>query len=178
MKQTGLLVLLLIMCGAAVGCGPKREVNILSMGDIAQVGPAQARVAAALERHVAASGRPYDGLFTAGDNFYMRLTGVDDAKWRTLFEEMYNPAVLNFPFYVALGNHDYDKIEGGEFSFKWQSEMTYATANPQSRWKLPAKWYRVELPAAGGKPLVSVLVLDSYKTAMGETAWAAQMGWL
>jgi hypothetical protein len=173
MKRTGLL--LLMMFFAAAGCGPKPEVNILSMGDIAQVGPGQARVAAALENHVAASPRSYDALFTAGDNFYMKLTGVDDPKWRTLFEELYDPAVLNFPFYVALGNHDYDKLEGG--GFKWQIEMAYSRENPQSRWKLPAKWYRVELPA-GDKPLVTVLVLDSYKTALGEAAWAEQMAWL
>jgi 3',5'-cyclic AMP phosphodiesterase CpdA len=181
MKQTGLLLLLLlIMSGTAGGCGPKSkpEVNILSMGDIAQVGPGQARVAAALERHVRASPRSYDALFTAGDNFYMKLTGVDDPKWGTLFEEMYDAAVLNFPFYVALGNHDYDKIEGGDFSFKWQIEMAYAQANPQSRWKLPVKWYRVELPAGDDEPLVSVLVLDSYKTALGDAVWAEQMAWL
>jgi hypothetical protein len=147
------------------------------MGDIAQVGPGQARVAAALEKHVVASPRKYDGLFTAGDNFYMKLTGVDDPKWQTLFEDLYHPAVLNFPFYVALGNHDYDKLEGG--GFKWQIEMAYAQVNPQSRWKLPAKWYRVELPArAGEEPLVTVLVLDSYKTALGEVEWAKQIAWL
>jgi tartrate-resistant acid phosphatase type 5 len=179
MKRTIWVVLFVITLGAAGGCGPKREVNILSMGDIAQVGPGQARVAAALERHVRASGKTYDGLFTAGDNFYMKLTGVDDPKWRTLFEEMYNPAVLSFPFYVALGNHDYDKIEGGEFSFKWQIEMAYARENPQSRWKLPNKWYRVDLPAGDGEePLVTVLVFDSYKTALGEAAWAEQLAWM
>ena len=182
MKRTGLL-LSVVMLVAAAGCGSKAagEVNILSMGDIAQVGPGQARVATALERHVRASGKSYDGLFTAGDNFYMRLSGVDDPKWRTLFEEMYNPAVLNFPFYVALGNHDYDKIEGGgEFSFKWQIEMAYAKTNPQSRWKLPAKWYRVDLPAGDeeDEPLVTVLVFDSYKTALGEAAWAEQLEWM
>lgn len=154
---------------------PPREVNLLSMGDIAQVGPGQARVAAALERYVAASPRKYDAMLTAGDNFYMRLTGVDDPKWRTLFEEMYNPAVLDFPFYAALGNHDYDKLEGG--GFKWQIEMEYARQNPQSRWKLPAKWYRLDFPSAE-RPLVTVLVLDSYKTALGEAAWAEQMAWL
>ena len=174
MKQASLL--LMIMFLTAAGCGPKPEVSILSMGDIAQVGPGQARVAAALERHVTASPRTYDALFTAGDNFYMKLTGVDDPKWQTLFEDLYNPAVLNFPFYVALGNHDYDKLEGG--GFKWQIEMAYSKANPQSRWKLPAKWYRVELPAGAEEPLVTVLVFDSYKTALGETAWAEQLAWL
>jgi len=179
MKRTIGLFLLLIMSGAAVGCGgPKREVNILSMGDIAQVGPGQARVAAAMEKHVRASGRSYDALFTAGDNFYMKLSGVDDPTWRTLFEEMYNPAVLNFPFYVALGNHDYEKLDDGRL--KWEIEMAYARANPTSRWKLPAKWYRVDLPAGadGGEPLVTVLVFDSYKTALGEAAWAEQLAWL
>jgi tartrate-resistant acid phosphatase type 5 len=83
--------------------------------------------------------------------------------------------VLNFPFYAALGNHDYDKLEGG--GFKWQIEMEYARANPQSRWKLPSKWYRVDFPSAD-EPLVTALVLDTYKTALGESAWAEQMTWL
>lgn len=176
------LVLLLVTCGCGAtnrlpaGQSPPREVNLLSMGDIAQSGPGQARVAAALEQHVRSSPREYDALLTAGDNFYMPLTGVDDPKWKTLFEDMYDPEVIDFPFYAALGNHDYDKLEGG--GFKWQIEMAYAKANPQSRWKLPAKWYRVDFPVGAADPLATALVIDSYKTRLGEAEWAEQMAWL
>ncbi|MEA2734165.1 MAG: hypothetical protein QOE14_616 [Humisphaera sp.] len=153
-----------------------REVNLLTMGDIAQVGPGQKRVAAAMEKHVAASGKTYDALFTAGDNFYVKFTGVDDPKWKTLFEQMYNPAVLNFPFYAALGNHDYEELVPGGRR-KWQIEMEYARANPQSRWKLPAHWYRVDLPSSA-EPLVTVLVLDSFKDGLGDAGWAEELAWM
>ena len=189
MKQCGWLVLTILTVLA--GCGAtrptpqaattqpqaKREVNLLTMGDIAQVGPGQARVAKALENHVRASGRSFDALFTAGDNFYVKFTGIDDPKWRTMFEDMYDPAVLNFPFYAALGNHDYEEMTPGGVR-KWQIEMDYAKANPQSRWKLPAHWYRVDLPAGAADPLVSVLVLDTYKDQVGDARWAQQLAWL
>src|SRR5688500_14627999 len=179
MRAVTLWVLSLSVLCPVCGCGatrPPRDVNLLSMGDIAQVGKNQARVAAAMEKYVRSSPRKYDALFTAGDNFYPKLTGIDDPKWRTMFEEMYNPAVLNFPFYVALGNHDYEELTPGGIR-KWQIEMEYSQANPQSRWKLPAKWYRVDLPSPDN-PLVSVLVLDSYKSQIGESAWAEQLAWL
>jgi tartrate-resistant acid phosphatase type 5 len=38
-------------------------------------------------------------------------------------------------------------------------QLDYARNNPQSRWKLPAKWYTVELPIAQN-PLVRIIVLD------------------
>jgi len=188
MKQCGWLVSMMFLIAA--GCGaarpapltqaatrPAREVNLLTMGDIGQVGPGQARVAAALEKHVQASSRTFDALFTAGDNFYVKFTGVDDPKWRTMFEDMYNPAVLKFSFYAALGNHDYEEVTPGGIR-KWQIEMEYSRVNPNSRWKLPAHWYRIDLPERAEKPLVSVLVLDSYKDGVGEARWAEQLAWV
>jgi hypothetical protein len=155
---------------------PPREVNLLAMGDWGQVGPNQAGVAATMEKHVRSAGRTFDAMLTAGDNFYPKLTGIDDPKWRTMFEDLYNPHVLNFPFYVALGNHDYDEVTPGGVR-KWQIEMDYAKANPNSRWKLPSRWYRVEFPSPE-EPLVSVLVIDTYKTLVGEAAWAEQLAWV
>ena len=162
---------------AAAAPKPPKEVNLLAMGDWGQVGPNQARVAATMEKHVRSAGRTFDAMLTAGDNFYVKLTGVDDPRWRTMFEDLYNPNVLNFPFYVALGNHDYEELTPGGVR-KWEIEMDYAKANPDSRWKLPARWYRVEFPAGDDDPLVTVLVIDTYKTQVGEAAWAEQLSWL
>jgi len=195
MKRCGWLLSMMLVL--ATGCGASRpaeksaaatrpadaaqatprEVNLLTMGDIGQVGPGQARVAAAMEKYVRGAGRSFDALFTAGDNFYVKFTGVDDPKWRTMFEDMYNPSVLNFPFYAALGNHDYEEVTPGGVR-KWQIEMDYAKAHPNSRWKLPAHCYRVDFPGGAEKPLVSVLVLDSYKDQVGEQRWAEQLAWV
>jgi hypothetical protein len=94
-----------------------------------------------------------------------------------MFEEMYDPKVLDFPFYASLGNHDYEELTPGGMR-KWQIEMAYAKAHPRGRWKLPAHWYRVDFPNRAPEPLVSVLVLDSYKDGVGEAAWAQQLAWL
>jgi hypothetical protein len=167
-------------CASARAADPEKQVNLLAMGDWGAGGPNQARVAQTMEKHIRTADRRFDAMLTAGDNFYVKLTGVDDPRWRTMFEEMYNPQVFNFPFYIALGNHDYEELTPGGVR-KWQIEMDYSKQHPNSRWKLPARWYRVDFPVADGEnddPLVSVLVLDTYKTQLGDAAWAEQIAWL
>src|SRR5438105_10878196 len=121
-------------------------VNLLAMGDWGSNAPAQKEVAQALCDYVHKSGEHFDGMLLAGDNFYTKLTGTSDPQWQTMFEEMYDPAILNFPFYVALGNHDY------QFG-KAQIERDYAREHPDSRWKMPSKYYRLEIP--DDKPVLS-----------------------
>jgi hypothetical protein len=111
-------------------------------------------------------------LLTAGDNFYPKLSGVNDPLWQSVFEQMYDPQVLDFPFYAALGNHDYD--DG-----KYLIELEYARRNPRSRWKLPARWYRLDFPAGPHHPpIVTVYVLDSDKSQMGDASWTMESEWL
>jgi hypothetical protein len=94
---------------------------------------------------------------------------VDDPIWQTHFEQMYNHAALRFPFYASLGNHDY---EDG----KYLIEIEYSLLNPESRFKLPNRWYRVDLPEA--RPLVTILMLDSNRTLMGAERWQDQLQWM
>src|SRR5262249_41951786 len=54
--------------------------------------------------------------------------------------------------------------------------LAYARANPQSRWKMPARWFRVDLPEKD--PLVTVLMLDSNMPLMGEVEWDRQLSWM
>ncbi len=108
-------------------------------------------------------------MLLAGDNFYVKVSGVDDPVWQNLFETMYDPKRMNFPFYVSLGNHDYPES-------KADIELQYSVVHPESRWKLPAHWYRVDFPA--DHPLVSLFVLDSNKDSIPPDQWAAQMQWL
>src|SRR5947209_4433952 len=127
------------------------ELNLLAMGDWGEAKSAQSAVAQAMTNYVAAQARPINAMILAGDNFYVPLSGVEDEAWQSLFEQMYDPKKLSFPFYVSLGNHDYD-------NGKFKIELDYARLHPQSRWKFPARWYRIDLPA--NKPLATILMLD------------------
>src|SRR5687767_6356275 len=162
MKQICLLVIL-ILSGFATAAEP--QANVLAMGDWGAGGRNQKAVAATLARHVQTSERKFDAMVLAGDNFYTLITGIDDPKWKTMFEEMYDPKILDFPFYAALGNHDYSNEV-------FLSEFAYTQANPKSRFKLPGRWYRVDLPDAED-PIVTVLMLDSNQPWLGELGWKA-----
>ena len=145
------------------------EVNLLAMGDWGNGSDRQKRTARAMADYVRSSGETFDGILLCGDNFYVKLKGVDDPQWRTLFEQMYEPHVLNFPFFAALGNHDYE-------SGKDVIELEYARANPQSRFKMPSRWYRIDFPKKD--PLVTVFTLDSCRDLLRKELWHAQNQWL
>jgi hypothetical protein len=147
-----------------------RQVDLLAMGDWGTNGDNQRLVAKALSDFAKARTRPVDGMLLVGDNFYMKLPGgINDPMWQSAFERMYDPSVLKFPFYAVLGNHDY---QDGKDAI----ELGYAKANPQSRFKLPDRWYRVDFPA--DHPLVTTLMLDSDKDSMPKESWQAEKKWL
>ncbi len=176
------ITLTLTLCALA-GCSPspKKEtsasappagppsINLLAMGDWGSDTPTQKQVAGAMEDYVAGSRQDFAGALLLGDNFYTPLTGTDDPRWQSMFEEMYNPQILNFPFYVALGNHDY--TDG-----KNKIERQYARENPQSRWKMPAPYYRIDIPE--NLPVVTILMLNSNKQAMTDAQWSAETYWI
>lgn len=146
------------------------EVNLLSMGDWGTNGPGQRTIALTMAKYVQQSGKTFDGMILVGDNFYMNLPGgVNDPVWQSAFETMYDPARLNFPFFAVLGNHDYQ-------NGKDAVELQYAQVHPESRWKLPARWYRLDIPK--DKPLVTVLMLDSDKDPLGVERWEQEKAWM
>jgi hypothetical protein len=148
---------------------PDVEVNLLAMGDWGTGSARQRVVATTLANYIGRAAKRFDGMLLAGDNFYVRLRGTDDPQWRTMFEELYDPWAFSFPFFPSLGNHDY---QDGKDAI----ELAYAAKNPESRWKFPARWYRVDLPA--DQPLVTLLMLDSNKGLLGEQRWGQEMQWL
>jgi hypothetical protein len=179
-RRLAAVVLLLL----SAGCATQRvdtskstkvapEVNLLTMGDWGRGNALQKTVATSMSTYVTASTPRIDGLLCAGDNFYVPLTSIDDLNWRKVFEEMYDARTLNFPFYVALGNHDYE-VAPGVTKSKAVIEKEYAAAHPESRWKLPADWYRVDFPSTG-RPLVSVLMLNSNKVKLSEAEWQEEL---
>lgn len=146
-----------------------RQVNLLALGDWGDDSWAQAEVADGMAQYTQRRIASLDGVLSLGDNFYSPLQGIDDPRWDRLFEQMYDPQSLDAPFYVSMGNHDYYE-ETGPYLLK------YAAAHPDSRWKMPARWYRLELPAEA--PLVTVLVLDSNYGSLTAEEWAEQGDWL
>jgi len=78
-----------------------------------------------------------------GDNFYDEgVDGVTDEQFQTKFEQPY--ADLDFPFYVALGNHDYGGCIlgscGAGFEFhKSQYYLDYAVTS--TKWIMPSEYY-------------------------------------
>src|SRR4051794_17671839 len=145
------------------------EVNLLAWGDWGTNGPGQRKMAGALSQYVAASGRTFSAALLLGDNFYIKLSRVDDPLFDQMFEHMYDASALGFPFYAALGNHDYRE---GNTPF----ELAYARQNPQSRWKIPKRWYRVDFPP--NDPIVSALMLDSNQPYMTDVDWKRQQTWI
>src|SRR4029077_13704007 len=101
-------------------------------------------------------------------NIYPPLTGIDDPLWDQLFESIYDRKVLNFPFYIAPGNHDYNDN-------KIPIELEYSRKYPESRWSFPSPFYRLNFPAGAERPIVSVLMLDSDKDQMSPAAWDAEL---
>lgn len=166
-----LLALLLVAqwAGAAATTAPSERTELIGMGDWGEDTAAQRQVADELSKFARAEPVPLAAVLLCGDNFYFKLTGIDDPRWSTLFEHMYDPRTLDVPFYACLGNHDYD---GNNL----QIELAYARRHPDSRFKLPGEWYRVDLPR--DRPLVTVLLLDSNKENMSEVRWNQQVQWL
>lgn len=148
------------------------EVRFLAMGDWGQNTADQHKVAEAMASYAAKVG-DIQCMLTAGDNLYVKLTGgVADPLWKTVFEDMYDPKRMNFPWYLTYGNHDF------EFG-KAPIELQYTRDNPNSRWKFPARYYRLELLAAGSdKPLVVAFMLDSNHQNATAEEWEGQKQWL
>ncbi len=148
--------------------GPSGVVHLLAMGDWGTGGARQKQVAEALATY-AEKQKNIQGMLLAGDNFYMKLSGIDDVVWKDVFENMYDIKRLNIPFFAVLGNHDYQEN-------KAQIELDYSKAHPESRWKFPARWYRVNIPS--DKPVVTLLMLDSTKDKFTAADWASQIQWM
>ena len=173
------------------------RVNLLLFGDWGQNTPAERAVAGAIRSYAQANAVHFDAGLLLGDNFYVPLTGVDDPRWRALFEDLYEPASLRF--WAILGNHDYGMPAGPRPTVTPESlvpfstpkrpavprlrnkdvELEYARRHPGGRFNLPARWYRLDLPAAD--PWLTVLMLDSNydePSQFSDADWQRQTAWL
>ena len=139
---------------------------------------AQQRVAAAMAAYCAAENFVPAAILPLGDNFYQRLTGTSDERWKWGFEQLFPKEKFNYPFYFAIGNHDYE--DGGRDN--WKHELAYAKLPDQNRWRFPASaddtWYRQEF-FTGSEKILTLLMLDSNFDHMGNPGrWKVQADWL
>jgi alpha-tubulin suppressor-like RCC1 family protein len=150
-KLRSWLWLLVVLTGFGQSYGA--EGNYLIFGDWCTGSSSQRKARDGMKAYMARTGVEFDAALCMGDNFYTPLTGVNDPKWQSYFETIYDPAIFNFPFHVVLGNHDYADNNV-------QHQLNYSKTFPNSRWKMPAKWYRLDLPSATN-PLVTYLMVDT-----------------
>lgn len=131
--------------------------HLLALGDFGTGNSHQRAVAKQMAAFSKKLDSPLAGVLALGDNFYGKLM---PERFRPHFEEMYSKEDFNCPFYACLGNHDYGpSYDSKQGRPKAQMQLDYAKNNPGSRWKMPAKWYALELPDAKN-PLVKIIVLD------------------
>ena len=105
-----------------------------------------------------------------GDNFYGPLSGTDSPRWKVEFEEMYPAGDFPGPCYAILGNHDYDDQPDGE-----KIQIAYAST-PNTRWKMPDRWYRLDLPASN--PVATLLCVNTHYAKLSNGDISAQQHWL
>jgi tartrate-resistant acid phosphatase type 5 len=168
------LALLIVLPRLAAG----QQLTLIGFGDWGIDSPDRQQVADAMAAYAAKSRAPINLALSLGDNFYVPLTSADDPQFVKLFEKTYDAMRMNFPFYALPGNHDYE-IDDGHVKLEW--EMKYAAIHPDSRWKFPAKWYRLDLPA--DHPLLTILMLDSNKdndkaSSLSATEWNDELQWM
>jgi hypothetical protein len=71
-------------------------------------------------------------VISAGDNFYCcGVASTDDHQWISSFENVFTSHSLQVPWYITLGNHDYEGNVQAQIDYTKKSQ----------RWKLPAPYY-------------------------------------
>jgi hypothetical protein len=198
-----LLLLSLTICVRVAQAAPEGEVNLLLFGDwgasLATSDPdetatdlaahrrEQRRTAKAMGDWLAKDdlAGKMDGLLLLGDNFYGKLSGVDDPRWKTTFLDHFTPDLFPMNLYVVMGNHDFEDGSG----MNWRAEIDYARQGKDKRWLFPTDqdghtWYRLDLPNKLN-PIVTIMVfntssdaLDSYAKKWKIEGWQAQKEWL
>lgn len=105
--------------------------TFILLGDTGTAATAQFDVASAIEDYCL--NKTCLAAFIAGDVIYNDGVGsVNDSQFTTKFEQPYQN--LNFPFYIAFGNHDY---RGCIICYQQYSEIS-------PKWNMPASYYKTQ----------------------------------
>ena len=119
------------------------------MGDKNKKAPGQVAVA----KQLGETAQKVDASFivTCGDNFHGHgVPSSTDSLWIVNFENVYTASSLMIPWYITLGNHDY---EGNV-----DAELEYAKTS--KRWIEPARYYSFTKKLSGSTQVLFV-ILDS-----------------
>lgn len=113
---------------------PTGVVRFIAMGDGGEGNDHQYAVASVVEQVCATRGCEF--VLYLGDNFYdSGVSSTMDTQFIDKFEMPY--ADLDLPFYVTLGNHDYDLLGNAWFKATYQVEYTEFS----SKWTMPSEYY-------------------------------------
>lgn len=128
----------------------KNGISFLAIGDFGRHGAFTQREVA---RDMGTVAEILDSNFTVsvGDNFYPNgVQSTQDYQWFSSFENVYTHHLLHEPWFVALGNHDY---EGNV-----QAQIDYTSIS--RRWEMPARYFDRLIEISKGKYL-QLLVIDT-----------------
>ncbi len=125
--------------------GAAQVVRFVAIGDTGEGNENQYMVGQAIAELCAQKGCDFGMLL--GDNFYdSGVSSVNDPQFQDKFELPYED--IDFPIYIALGNHDYGGNGiGVDFDTKKAQYQVDYTKLSQI-WKLPAKFYSFKLEHA------------------------------
>lgn len=141
--------------------------EFMAVGDTGTGSDGQEIMAASMRSY--ALRNPVDFVLLLGDNFYDDgVDSITDHEFQTTFEEMYDPVVLNMPFYVVLGNHDYR----GDI----QAQLQYSEIS--DRWTMPGFYYRFAMEGdTEGEILAEFFAINTTPIEDRENT-AIQLEWL
>jgi acid phosphatase len=121
------------------GAADEPGLSFLVIGDWGRGSTAQKRLAAAFGRTADVVRARF--VISTGDNFYPAgVTSVEDAQWKTSFEDMYDAPSLMIPWYPVLGNHDHKGNVGAQMAYTQRS----------SRWRMSGAYYKLAEVLADG----------------------------
>lgn len=93
-----------------------------------------------------------DGIISTGDNFYPHgVSSIEDPLFQTFDQCFGRPGLSHLPFYVAVGNHDYEGP--GNIT----AQIAYSQIDP--RWIFPNRYYTRNLE--GSDFILRLIVLDT-----------------
>lgn len=100
---------------------------------------------------------PFDLALGLGDNIYEAGPATDhDIQFAGKFEEPNTG--LDFPWLMALGNHDNSAIFPGDGGWLLRGDLEVGYHAHSQRWWMPSRYYSVRVPEPD--PLVEFFVLD------------------
>ena len=164
------LLACVLLCLAACGKEPANTASapplrFVAMGDHGTGGTAQREVADTLAQVRADWG--LDLVLLLGDSFYPDgVHSVDDPRWRTHFEDVYDAGRLPLPFYAVAGNHDSKQRIEAQVAYSYRS----------ARWRMPARNY--SFVEAAGDRRVAFFGLDTVALDQPFAGFPDGLAWL